>query len=98
LAAVPARDRETEQAEYGNLTRSFLSSLETGQYVVSNVYDLLDGGRYVPAFRESVAPPDARDEQWKRIKSAHADGRQCAVLASESEYEEFAKSLPVPNQ
>jgi hypothetical protein len=48
----------------------------------------------MPAFRESGAPPDARDEQWKRIKSAHADGRQCVVLASESDYEKFDKSLP----
>jgi hypothetical protein len=83
-----------QPAQYGQLTKRFLFSLQTGQYIVSNVYELLDGGRFKPAFRESVAQPDARNEQWKRIKSAYADGRQCAVLASESDYEEFDKSLP----
>jgi len=84
--------------QYSQLTRRFLFSLQTGQHIVSNIYEQDEGGRNRPAFRESVAPHEARDEQWKRIKSAYADGRQCAVLASESDYEEFAKSLPVPNQ
>lgn len=83
--------------EIRKLTRRFLLSLQTGQYIVSNVYEQDERGRNRPAFRESVAPAESRDAQWKKIKSAYADGRQCAVLASESDYEEFAKSLPVPN-
>ena len=86
-----------QPVQYCQLTRRLLSSLQMGQHIVSNVYERDEGGHNRPAFRESVAPPEARDEQWKRIKSAHADGRQCAVLAGESDYEEFAKSLPVPN-
>ncbi len=87
-----------QPVQYGQLTRRFLFSLQTGQHIVSNICEQDEGGRYRPAFRESVALAGARNEQWRRIKSAHADGRQCAVLASESDYEEFAKSLPVPNQ
>lgn len=44
-----------QPAQYGTLTRRFLLSLQTGQYIVSNVYELVEGGRFVPAFRESVA-------------------------------------------
>ena len=84
--------------EIGKLTKRFFFSLATGQHIVSNVYEQDDGGHNRPAFRESVAPPEARDEQWVRIKLAHADGRQCVVLATASDYEEYAKSLPVPNQ
>ena len=59
----------------GRLTKKFLMSLETGQYVVSNAYEQVEGGGFDPCFREVVAPPDGRNEQWARIKSAYADGR-----------------------
>ena len=80
----------------GKLTKRFFMSLETGRYLVSNVYKLLEGGRQVPSFRETVPPPEAREEQWSRIKSAYADGRLCDVLVSEADYEAYSRSLPVP--
>jgi hypothetical protein len=82
----------------GKLTKRFFMSLEAGRYLVSNVYEQTEGGRNVPCFRDTVSPPEAREEQWSRIKSAYADGRECAVLACEADYEAYTRSLPVPNQ
>lgn len=80
---------------HGKLTKRFLMSLETRRYLVSNVHEQAEGGNSVPCFREAVAPPEARECQWQRIKSAYANGRLCSVLESESDYEEYKKSLPV---
>ena len=82
----------------GNLTKRFLMSLATGQYVVSGTYDRNDAREYAPCFRESGVPMDERQAQWERIKEARADGRRCTVLRGEFEYEAYIKSLPTPQQ
>jgi len=81
----------------GKLTKRFLMSLETGQYIVSNVCNQEDG-RFEPCFREKVLPLKDREKQWQRIKSACADGRLCNVLGSEMDCEAYIKSLPIPGQ
>jgi len=78
---------------YGKLTKRFLMSLETGQYLVSNVHEPVGGGGYEPSFREVVAPPEQRPEQWLRIKAAYAYGRNCDVLASEDDYAAYSGRL-----
>jgi len=87
---------EPEPITRGKLTKRFSMSLETGQYIVSNAFDQVDAGGFEPCFREVVAPPDARNEQWARIKATYADGRLCDVLRSEAEYEAYRRSLPAP--
>ncbi len=80
----------------GKLTKQFLLSLEMGLYIVSNVHDQVESGRHVPCFREEVMIAEARDEQWERIKSAHANGRLCDVFACKSDYEAYRKLHPIP--
>jgi len=82
----------------GKLTKRFFMSLKTGQYVVSNICNQMEKGRVEPCFREEVLPPESREEQWRRIESAHADGRFCDVLEGAEDYEAHIKSLPVPGQ
>lgn len=81
----------------GRLTRRFLMTLETGLYIVSNCYEHVGAGRYEPCFRESVVPPEARNEQWARIKSAYVDGRLCDVLSRETDYNAYRASMPAPS-
>jgi hypothetical protein len=69
------------------MTKRLLMSLETGQYLVSNVFTIDENGRNRPAFAEYVALPAERDRQWRSIKNAEADGRQCAVFASADDFE-----------
>lgn len=61
------------------------------------MYEPQGDGSHEPCFREEVAPPEQRGEQWLRIKAAHADGRHCDVLRSEDDYPAFRESSPAPS-
>jgi len=80
----------------GKLTKQFLMSQETGRYLVSTVYLPSAGGGFEPAFRETVLPLDQREEQWSRIKACNVNGRNCDVLADESDYEVYRDASPAP--
>jgi len=71
------------------LTKTFLNSLPAGAYLVSNICD--NPGQ--PAFSDFVAPLEKREEQWKAVKDACADGRLCDVFPRKEDYEYFRKSF-----
>ena len=72
----------SELLQSGKLTKAFHSSLLDGVFLSSNV-----GDEYgCPCFSEIVAPKDCREEQWQRIKSVHADQRQCNVFKDKESY------------
>jgi hypothetical protein len=93
LAGQPIVGRATQPVEIRKLTKRFFLSLGTGQYIVSNVCDRLEGGQYEPCFREYVLQLEARAEQWERIKLSGSDGRLCAVFRNEPDYQEYWKSI-----
>ena len=72
------------------LTKRFFMSLETGVFLVSNCYHVIDRNTSAPSFSEYVLPTKNREEQWKRIKAVKADRRHCATY---SDAEECIKKL-----
>lgn len=64
------------------LTKRFLASLETGQYLVSNTQ--LPTGQ--PCFQEVVSPAEHREAQWRRIVAARISGNTCCVFARREDY------------
>lgn len=79
--------------ESGKLTRRFLNSLPDGLFLVSSVYDKTDSGNYVPCFAEKVLPASERDEQWQRVRAAHADGRHCDLFVDETHCTAWKKTV-----
>ena len=67
--------------EISRLTKRFLLTLQPGQYIVSNIHDQDEGGRNLPAFRESVAPPGARDGQDQSQPTRTAGSASCSQLS-----------------
>lgn len=63
------------------LTKRFFMNLTEGLYLSSNTYIY----RGCPAFSERVAPSHSREQQWRRIISAAANGRLCNVFVSKAE-------------
>ena len=72
------------------LTKRFFMSLETGVFLVSNCYHVIDRNTSAPSFSEYVLPAKNREEQWKRIKAVNADQRHCVIYLNA---EECIKSL-----
>jgi len=64
------------------LTKKNFMRLPEGVYLVSSVLNPPSG----PVFAEVVLPPEQRAEQWKRIKEARCDGRNCATFRSEEHH------------
>jgi len=62
------------------LTKTFLMAQETGAFIVSNSYRSPGGCR--PSFDELVLEPAQRQNQWKRIAAACADGRLCRIATT----------------
>jgi len=62
------------------LTKAFLMAQKTGAFIVSNSYRSPDG--YRPSLNELVLEPAQRQNQWKRITAACADGRLCRIAAT----------------
>ena len=60
-------------------------SLETGVFLVSNCYVVIDSNTSAPCFSEYVLPAKDRNEQWKRIKVANADQRYCSIYPNAEE-------------
>ena len=79
--------------ESGKLTRRFLMSLTDGHYLVSNCYDHLGPGEYVPCFAEEVAQLAEREAQWRRIKDAHADSRNCNLFVDEAHFAAWRQTI-----
>jgi len=65
-------------------------SLETGVFMVSNRFDVIDKNTSAPSFSEYVLPAKNREEQWKRIKAAKLEQRHCSIYPNA---EECIKSL-----
>ncbi len=65
------------------LTKRYFINLPDGVYLVSCIGNPLGG----PAFAELVLPRNKREEQWKRIKEARCDGRNCATFRSKEHYQ-----------
>ena len=69
------------------LTKKFFLRQMTGHYLVSNC-------GFPSIFEEEIAPVSQRNEQWKRIVAAGANGRYCYVFQSPVEAKRlFDKAL-----
>jgi len=66
---------ETEPL-HEKLTKKFFRELPEGYFLMSNVFS--DFG--VSCFFEKISSDATRDDQWQRIKAAHADQRTCYVF------------------
>jgi hypothetical protein len=78
------------------LTKSYLSSLPTGVYLVSNC-GFRDGPQsYKPVWANVVASPEDRERQWLEIKSAGANARGCDVFQDEDAWRESLKAIRWP--
>ena len=71
------------------LTKRFLFSLQEGLYLASGVGE----SPTQPAFAEIVTPLSQRQEQWERIVTACANGRQCDVFKDQHDFLTFALSV-----
>jgi len=65
------------------LTKKFLFSLEEGLFITAgismSVYD-------AEPICEYVGPVSEREDLWKRIKEAEANGRMCAIFKEFGDY------------
>ncbi len=69
----------------GLLTRDFLTGLEAGPYLVSNIRDFQNK----PIYADYVAPVSERESQWESIVKVSAHQRLCYVFKDKEGYETF---------
>ena len=75
------------------LIKKILLAAPGGAYLVSNCFH---GFTTASVFEEIVAPPRDREEQWKRVVAARADGRLCRVFATQQDYQTWLKEVLSP--
>ena len=76
------------------LTKKFFLSLPCGVYLTSNV--ALTPGQ--PIFAETVAPPDEREAQWKKIVAVRVDNQRCSVFQTPGDYIRSSLEVRFPNE
>ena len=76
---------------YARLTKAFLMELPESLYLVSNC---LRGSR--PVFEETVRPAAEREQQWKAIVAARANGRLCYVFHDAEELRQHLARITFP--
>lgn len=83
----PRKEMDKLEQAYGKLSKKYLMELEEGLFLMSNVlYSPTN-----PCFAEAVAPLSEREAQWKRIKEARANNRNCTILKSKSDFPKWQK-------
>ena len=76
------------------LTKKFFMSLPQGVYLASNVA-LMPGQ---PIFAETVAPPEEREAQWKRIVAARVDNQLCNIFQTPEDYMRSSLEVRFPHE
>ena len=61
-----------------------------GSYLVSNTFSPFDRK---PLIDERIGSLESRNEIWKKIKSAGADGRVCYVFKNYDDYKSYMDKL-----
>jgi hypothetical protein len=69
-------------------------SLTPGVYLTSNVA-LMPGQ---PIFAETVAPPEEREAQWKRIVAVRVNNQLCNVFQTPEDYMRYGLEVRFPNE
>jgi hypothetical protein len=74
------------RAEPVSLTRRFFFSRATGEFLASNI------GRSLlnPEFGETIAGPESRDAQWRRVVDLKVAQTKCRVFPSEAAFRVWA--------
>ncbi len=72
-----------------NLTKTCLFSLSTGVHLVSNTHHSIG----VPVFAETVSPVREREQQWRRIVVAKANGRHFFLFATAEGYKQMIERM-----
>lgn len=75
----------------GKLTKKSFMSFETGLYLCSNCWNY-KGSK--PIFSEYVAPPERRQEQWRRVVASGASQRRYMLFPNEQAFKSFLKRHP----
>ena len=71
------------------LTKDFFMNLPEGKFLVSNFFDL----KHNSIFSERVVTCHERRKQWVGVCNSMSSKKPCLVFDSESEFENFLKSL-----
>lgn len=83
----------TTQPMSVKLIKKILLAMPEGAYLVSNCFQ---GLTTASVFEEIVAPPEGREEQWKRVVAARAAGRLCRVFVTQQEYQTWLQEVLSP--
>jgi hypothetical protein len=67
------------------LSKGLLFGLPQGAFIVAAPW-AGNGKPWHSDFAERIGPISDREEQWKRIKAVHSDGRPCRVIWTQEEF------------